>query len=404
MKITNLIFVLALALTGTSFAVDPPPDGGYPNFNTAEGQDALFSLTTGISNTAAGYNTLYNNTEGTNNTAIGTVALFQNTTGGANTALGDHALNANTEGFFNTATGIGALEDNTAGNNNTATGAQALLLNVSGSDNTATGLSALLSNSSGSRNTAVGEISMIGNTTGSDNTATGFASLLFNDVGASNTADGNNALHNNVSGNGNTAVGSNAMWNNSTGSHNIALGEIAGFSLIAGSYNIDIGNQGNPSDANTIRIGTRQIHQNTFIAGISGVTVAGGVNVIVDGKGHLGTITSSARYKEAIKPMKDVSEAVLSLQPVTFRYKKELDPDALPQFGLVAEEVAKVDPDLVAKDEGGKPDTVRYEAVNAMLLNEFLKEHKKVEEQAEQIVQLNSRLDELTARLNAKGL
>ena len=166
---------------------------------------------------------------------------------------------------------------------------------------------------------------------------------------------------------------------NTTGSSNIALGQIAGSNLTTGNNNIDIGNRGIAGESSTIRIGAKSTQRNTFIAGINGVTIAGGVGVVIDSKGHLGTSTSSARYKEAIQPMDKASEAILSLQPVTFRYKHDLDPNGIPQFGLVAEQVAKVNPDLVARDEEGKPYTVRYEAVNAMLLNEFLKEHRKVE-------------------------
>jgi len=157
------------------------------------------------------------------------------------------------------------------------------------------------------------------------------------------------------------------------------LGQSAGANLTTGSSNIDIGNVGAAGEAKTIRIGTTGIHTNTYVAGISGATVATGVPVIVDTTGHLGTTTSSARYKEAIRAMDKTSETILSLKPVTFHYKKDLDPKGIPQFGLVAEEVEKVNPDLVARDEQGKPYTVRYEAVNAMLLNEFLKEHRKVE-------------------------
>jgi uncharacterized coiled-coil protein SlyX len=146
-----------------------------------------------------------------------------------------------------------------------------------------------------------------------------------------------------------------------------------------GSDNIDIGNAGVAGESKTIRIGTTGTQARTFIAGLSGVTVAGGVGVIVGTNGKLGTVVSSERFKDAIKPMDKASEAILALKPVTFRYKKELDPDRIPQFGLVAEQVEKVNPDLVARNEQGKPYTVRYEAVNAMLLNEFLKEHRKVE-------------------------
>jgi hypothetical protein len=129
------------------------------------------------------------------------------------------------------------------------------------------------------------------------------------------------------------------------------------------------------------------------------VTVPNGVGVIIDSDGHLGTMTSSARFKDNIRPMKDASDAILSLRPVTFRYKKEIDSSGIPQFGLVAEEVAKVDPDLVIRDDAGKPCTVRYEAVNAMLLNEFLKEHRKVEEQDAAITAQQSEIGELKAAM-----
>ncbi|MEO5753298.1 MAG: tail fiber domain-containing protein [Chthoniobacterales bacterium] len=185
----------------------------------------------------------------------------------------------------------------------------------------------------------------------------------------------------------------------STGEGNTAIGTLAGFKLTTEKNNIDIGHQGVAGDANTIRIGTPRTQKNVFIAGISGVTVASGVGVVVDQQGHLGTVTSSSRYKEKIQPMKDASEALLALQPVTFRYKKELDPAAIPQFGLVAEEVAKVDPDLVARDEEDKPYTVRYEAVNAMLLNEFLKAHHQLDEQREEIDSLKASMTKLQATI-----
>jgi hypothetical protein len=193
-----------------------------------------------------------------------------------------------------------------------------------------------------------------------------------------NVATGSQALFANTSGITNTAVGGFALGNSQTGSGNIALGFTAGSAVTSGSNNVDIANTG-ANESGTIRIGSTN-QSNTYVAGIYGVTVAGGIGVIVDSSGHLGTSTSSVRYKENIQPMDNASEAILSLQPVTFRYKKELDPNAIPQFGLVAEQVEKVDPELVARDSNGKPSSVRYEAVNAMLLNEFLKEHRKVEE------------------------
>src|SRR5438309_2171648 len=179
----------------------------------------------------------------------------------------------------------------------------------------------------------------------------------------------------------NTAEGPDALFSLTGGTGNIALGASAGTNLRTGNKNIDIGNAGVTDESNTIRIGNVANQSAAFIAGISGATVAGGVGVIVDSSGHLGTVVSSGRFKDAVKPMGKASEAILSLQPVTFRYKQELDRAGIPQFGLVSEQVEKVNPDLVARDDAGKPYTVRYEAVNAMLLNEFLKEHRKVEEQ-----------------------
>src|SRR5712691_1466549 len=247
-------------------------------------------------------------------------------------------------------------------------------------DNTAEGTDALFSHTRGSHNTASGDFALYSNTSGDDNTADGHFALFHNTTGPRNTATGHGALYGNTTGEANTASGFNALLHNTAGSGNIALGASAGTNLRTGNKNIDIGNAGVTDESNTIRIGNVANQSATFIAGISGATVPTGVAVIVDGTGHLGTTTSSARYKDAVKPMDKASEAILALQPVTFRYKHELDPAGIPQFGLVAEDVEKVNPDLVARDADGKAYTVRYEAVNAMLLNEFLKEHRTVEE------------------------
>jgi hypothetical protein len=211
------------------------------------------------------------------------------------------------------------------------------------------------------------------------------------------------ALAHNTIGNNNTAIGDRALLFNTNGNSNIALGYQAGASLTrGGNNNIDIGNRGVAGEANTIRIGTIGTQTNTYVAGISGATVPTGVAVIIDTDGHLGTMTSSARFKEAIKPMDKASEAILALKPVTFRYKHELDPEGIPQFGLVAEEVEKVNPDLVARDEQGKPYTVRYEAVNAMLLNEFLKEHRKVEKLEATVAQQHQDFEAVVAELKGQ--
>src|SRR5206468_1981168 len=186
--------------------------------------------------------------------------------------------------------------------------------------------------------------------------------------------------------------GHDALYSNTTGNDNIAVGNFAGFNLDTGDNNIDIGNEGNAGESNTIRIGTAGTHTATFIAGISGTPVVGDT-VVVDANGQLGTAMSSARFKKDIKPMDKVSEAILALKPVTFQYKA--DSKGTPQFGLIAEEVAKVDSDLVVRDRKGEIYSVRYEAVNAMLLNEFLKEHRKVEEQNSKIQQQEATITEL---------
>ena len=295
------------------------------------------------------------------NTFLGDDALLDHS-GVSNTAVGWHALTSNPKGSWNTAVGSGALENN-----------------ISGLSNTAIGSAALERNTGGGSSTAIGNNALVDNTTGSHNTATGNAALWNNTKGTANVAYGVLALGGNTTGSKNTATGWGALSGNTTGKYNIALGYNAG-AFTTGDRNIDIGNGGAAGESSTIRIGDTN-QTTTFIAGISGATVPTGVAVIVDADGHLGTTTSSARYKEAIKPMDKASEAILALEPVTFRYRHELDPEGIPQFGLVAEEVEKVNPDLVARDDKGKPYTVRYEAVNAMLLNEFLKDHRKNEQQ-----------------------
>src|SRR5439155_16342906 len=265
--------------------------------------------------------------------------------------------------------------------------------------NTFLGDDALVNNTTGLYNTANGDWALDNNTTGNSNTATGQYALTYNTTGYENTATGYGALFSNTTGYENTAIGLNALFNNTTGQNNVALDLGAGGHLTTGSNNIDIGNLGGASDSRKIRIGTLGTHNATFIAGISGATVPTGVAVIVDASGHLGTTTSSARFKDGIKPMEKASEAILALKPVTFRYKYDLDPEGIPQLGLVAEEVEKVNPDLVARDDQGKPYTVRYEAVNAMLLNEFLKEHREVQELKKQIEALTAGLQKVSAQL-----
>jgi trimeric autotransporter adhesin len=237
----------------------------------------------------------------------------------------------------------------------------------------ASGQGALYSNTNGHKNSAYGEGALNDNTSGSNNTGIGLQALFSNTTGFSNTA-----------------IGLNALFNNATGSQNIALGQSAGVNLTTGNANIDIGNRGVAGESSHIRIGTQGTHTATYVAGIRGTPITGGIPVGVSSSGQLGVAPSSLRFKEAIKAMDKASEAIYALKPVRFRYKHELDPHGITQFGLVAEDVEKVNPDLVARDDHGKPFTVRYEAVNAMLLNEFLKEHKKVEEQQATIAELKS--------------
>jgi Chaperone of endosialidase len=336
---TNALSLLFYLLTcflplRTAQAVSPPPDGLYPGQNVAEGGGgALFRLT-----------------YGRNNTALGFQALFSLTQGGENTATGSQALKNNLADG-NTADGFQALLKNTQGTQNAAVGWRALLQNTTGNSNTATGYSALSANMAGDLNTANGVAALAGNYTGSANTADGYYALVSN-----------------------------------SGNSNIALGAFAGSNLSTGDSNIDIGNPGVSPESNTIRIGVQGTHTKTFVAGISGSPIAG-ASVVVNSAGRLGTVASSARFKDDIKPMDKASEAILALKPVTFRYKKEIDPTGTSQFGLVAEDVEKINPDLVVRDPHGEAYTVRYEAVNAMLLNEFLKEHKTMQEQGATMMQ-----------------
>ena len=433
LRLGFLLIPLALGCFGLSpavRAVDPPPDGGYPGRNTAEGDNALFSLTTGQFNTALGFQALFNNATGWYNTATGYQALVSNTTGLINTATGVFALEGNTTGVRNTANGAAALASNKTGNDNTATGVdalvfnttginntanggsalfrnttasnntasgyQALFSNTTGGGNTANGSNALLSNTTGARNTANGAGALQTNTTGFNNTANGGNALFGNTTGSNNTANGIGALRNSTTGKGNTANGGNALFNN-TGSFNMALGYNAGGNLTTGSNNIDIGNPGVAGESNTTRIGTVGKSIATFIAGIRETTTANAnaVPVVIDSAGQLGTVGSSRRFKDEIKPMDNSSEAILGLKPVTFHYKS--DSKETSQFGLIAEDVAKVNPELVVRDDAGEIYTVRYEAVNAMLLNEFLKEHGQVQQLKTTVAQQQKQIEALTA-------
>ncbi len=351
-----------------------------------------------------------NEDRGNDNTASGSGALNPATTGTDNTAIGFSALTSNTTGIGNSAHGSQALSSNTTGNGNTAIGKTALLSNTTGDENTATGLQALLNNTTGGLNAAAGFGALQSNTTGGFNTANGTQALFNNTSGANNTANGFVALAGNTTGNQNTADGWQALRNNTSGNFNIAIGVGAGFNLTTGDSNIDIGNYsttaGHSSDvageANTIRIGYPGLQTATYVAGINNAAVTGAAVLVDATTGQLGIATSSARFKDAIEPMGNASDALLSLRPVTFHYKKNIDPNSTPQFGLVAEEVEKIDPALITRDADGKPFTVRYDAVNAMLLNEFLKEHKKVEELEATVAQLKATAAQQQKDFNAR--
>jgi Chaperone of endosialidase len=343
MKIRIQLLIATLTLVYLSLlpglpAVSPPPDGGYPGGNTAEGQNALLGLTTGMYNTAVG--------------------LF--------------SLSSNAEGTFNTAIGAGTLLTNTADNN------------------TATGAGALFNNTTGDSNTANGTFALFDNTVGGGNTATGFAALGNNTTSSFNTANGANALLNNTTGgDGNTAIGYQALNNNTTGSGNIALGAFSGTAITTADQVICIG------------AGVAGANENNgcFIGEIFGVTSSNGTPVFINSNQKLGTSTSSKRFKEDIKPMDNASETLFSLKPVTFRYKQSIDPDHKGQFGLVAEDVEKINADLVVCDREGKPYSVRYDQVNAMLLNEFLKEHHKVEKLEATVASLAATVKEQAVQL-----
>jgi hypothetical protein len=420
---TILFAFSSLILSQITQGVTPAPDGGYPGYNTAEGQNALFSRTTGVWNTALGAFALFSDTTGNGNTAVGinglrnnvrgsfntalglnalyadvgdastglgcfnsasgADALFANTDGYSNSALGYGALSSNTTGGRNTATGAQALQSNTTGGYNTATGVQALQFNRDGGLNTATGAAALQANDHGNFNTATGGGALELNTSGSNNTAVGVAALDNNTTGGNNTADGVFALFNNVGGHDNTAVGQGALKSN-TGDNNTAVGSNALTHLTSGTGNIALGfnarsNVNAAHNVICIGIAGQDTSDSFYIGNVFETSIdPDNLPVRIDVTGRLGTQSSSRRFKDNIQPMDKASEVILALNPVTFHYKD--DTRRRSEFGLIAEEVAQVDPNLVALDKEGKPYTVRYDQINAMLLNEFLKEHRKLQQ------------------------
>jgi trimeric autotransporter adhesin len=338
------------------------------NFNTAYGDYALTANDSGNYNTAAGFQALSSNTTGTANAAFGVWALYSNTTGSYNAAAGYEALYVNTTGNFNSASGSYALNDNATGSANTASGYSALGGNTTGTNNTASGYEALYTNTSGYKNTASGVQALNANTTGYWNTAAGVQALYSNTTGIYNTVSGGQALYSNTEGNHNTASGLQALYFNTTGSDNIADGYQAGFKLTTGSNNIDIGNTGVAADSGVIRIGTTPTQIATYIAGVYGTSVSGNA-VVVSSTGQLGVTVSSERFKIAIAPMGPATAKLGQLRPVTFRLKSDFT--GTRQYGLIAEEVAKVYPELVIRDGSGRIDGVRYDELAPMLLNEM---------------------------------
>jgi hypothetical protein len=363
-SLRTLLFVALLvlscsALSQTAQAVNPPPDGGYPGGNTAEGQNALLSLTTGTYNTAVGIYSLLSLTDGSFNTAIGAATLLVNT------------------GTENTGTGAGALLSNTTGTENTANGAFALFSNSTGVANTGIGSSALLSNTEGNGNTAVGESALNQNTTAVQNNAFGRGTLRSTQTGGFNNAFGSFALRDN------TDVG------------NTAIGDHAGSALTTGDFNVCIGVNVN---------GVAGESDTTRIRNIGSTAIVGGTNVVIDGTGGngdqiLGYASSSRRYKKDIKSMDSASETLFALKPVTFQAKGNSHSSHVKHYGLIAEDVHAVDPDLVVYNPEGKPETLRFDSINAMLLNEFLKEHRKVQKLEAALEAVNERLREEDAKI-----
>jgi hypothetical protein len=367
----------------------------------------LWAPNDGSGNFSVGLEALPSSTSsGQDNTAIGYRALAVNTSGAGNTANGSFALAANTVGFSNTASGQSVLEANTSGNSNTALGVSAMASNTTGSGNTAIGVAALTANTVGYSNVATGNFALFSNTSGSTNTASGTQALAANTTGSSNLADGAGALYRSTSGSNNTAVGEQTLYSSTIGSYNIALGYQSGYSITNTNNNIDIGNYGTTTDSGTIRIGCSNdcngiIQTSAFIAGISNSNISG-VPVIVNSSGQLGVASSSRRYKEEIQDMGDASDGLMRLRPVTFRYKKAYEDGSKPiQYGLIAEEVAEIYPDLVAKSADGQVESVRYQLLDPMLLNELQKQHATIDAQKKQIESLEERLARAEAMLTA---
>jgi len=401
-EIMKSIYLFAmLAGSGLYFSIPAsaaPPDTVSSDTagNTAMGQAALQQNTSGGTNTASGYAVLSANTIGANNTASGAFALISNTTGSGNSAVGAAALYSNISASANSAFGAYALFSNTTGTNNSASGYPALYNNQTANDNTAFGFEALISNTTGFQNTASGSQALIFNSAGTQNAAFGGLALYSNTTGSYNTASGYEALYTNTIGIYNTASGVEALFY-STGNYNTALGFAAGFS-IAGDYNIDIGAQvyGLTSDSGVIRIGNQGTQTQTYIAGIYGSTLTGSA-VYVTSSGQLGVLASSERYKTAITPMGEATEKLHELRPVTFHLKTE--PDGALQYGLIAEEVDKIYPELVIRGDDGKIQGIRYDELTPMLLNEVQKQNVRLQTQNSELAQMKAQLRDVVQQL-----
>lgn len=358
--------------------------------NTSLGRNALSSLSGGAhDNTALGFEALRSTAGdemhfyGSNNTAVGSAALRGNTNGVGNTATGFEALHTNTAGAFNTAVGFQALYANTTGFLNSASGSAALRSNTTGIFNTASGSSALVSNTTGMSNSAFGLAALASNTVGFGNTAAGFDALAQNTFGTYNAAFGSGALRSSAHADGNAAFGTNALGS-TTGGFNTALGYAAGRNNTTGYFSIFIGNYGAATDNATIKIGEQDQQTSAFLAGVRGVTTRrnDAIPVLVDSAGQLGTVSSSRSVKQDIQDLGTFADRLLELRPVAFRYKQHAaeSPDTPVQFGLIAEEVAEVFPELVVYDDEGKPQTVKYHLLSSLLLGELQQLHARVEE------------------------
>ena len=398
--ITPSTNTLTIAATGGPGGVLPTGATGQTLYSNGSAWTASSALTNDGTNVGISGNlSLPNTTATTGQIKFGGNPFIHNYGGG--TFVGAAAGNFSMTGFFNTAIGSANLYSNTTGSSNTASGAGSLYYNTTGSLNTASGVNSLGLNTTGSSNTASGVNSLALNTTGSSNTASGTDSLVGNDTGSYNTANGLQSLYSNSTGWSNTASGYAAGQGNTTGSNNIALGTFAGYNLTTGNFNIDIGNQGVAGEGNTIRIGDGN-QASAFMAGIRGVTTvnADAIPVVIDSAGQLGTVSSSIRFKRDVEQMGDASSRLMELRPVTFHYKTQ--PDGPLQYGLIAEEVEQVMPELVVHDATGQVETVAYHELPAMLLNELQKQQATIRAQQAQIERLVARLAAVEARLAVK--